>query len=406
MRIMTLASRNVLRNWQRTFVTTFAMAFACLLMIIFSTLMDGIKLGSERQAVILNSGDIQIHAIGYRDDPDIYTTIKDSDSLLNKIDSKIFNSTDRRYGAGLVSSESNAAGIQLIGINLIREIQVTEIHKHVFRGQWLDANYPLDVIVGNKLARLLDVKIGSELVFIGQTSTGSMANVIFNVRGILKSISNTIDNSSIFLSNEALIQLLELPEGAHEIVIMRKDRKLNLSITTKIISELAPQYETLNWKKLSPVLARVLDTFDAQTLILLIITYIAVASVVLNAMLMSVFERIHEFGIMKAIGVSPQQSILLIYTETLLQTTFAAFFGLIGGWFVSRYLEVEGIDLTNFSGNVNLAGIALDPVWHAAISLEGILYPVVFLFVIAIFSTVYPAIKIARINAVEAIHYI
>ena len=88
MKIMTLASRNVLRNWHRTMITTLAMAFACCIMIIFSTLMEGMVLGSERQAVILNQGDIQIHAVGYHDDPDIYKTIKNQRILLIKLSQK------------------------------------------------------------------------------------------------------------------------------------------------------------------------------------------------------------------------------------------------------------------------------------------------------------------------------
>ena len=104
MKIITLASRNVLRNWHRTMVTTLAMGFACCIMIIFSTLMKGMVVGSERQAVILNQGDIQIHAVGYRDDPDIYTTIKNSNDILNKINSTSYHATTRHYGSGLVAS--------------------------------------------------------------------------------------------------------------------------------------------------------------------------------------------------------------------------------------------------------------------------------------------------------------
>lgn len=405
MKIMTLASRNVIRNWHRTMVTTLAMAFACTIMIIFATLMEGMVIGSERQAVILNQGDIQIHATGYRDDPDIYTTIINSKTLLKAIRSRGFKTTARRYGYGLVASDNNSAGVQLSGLDLNYEHTVTEINNHIMSGLWLDNNEPFGVVIGKKLARLLDVKIGSELVFIGQTADGSMANDILKVRGILKSISANIDTSTIFISDKTLIELLTLPQGAHEIVVMRPDRSTDLLAATKTIAALAPQLETLNWRELMPVIARFLDTAGIQSMVMLLFTYIAVASVILNAMLMSVFERIHEFGIMKAIGVTPGQAVKLVYTETLLQTTIASIIGLGFGWSISGYLATNGIDMSSMASDFTFAGIALDPVWYAAISFDALANPVFFLFVISILAVIYPAVKVARIRAVDAIHY-
>jgi ABC-type lipoprotein release transport system permease subunit len=405
MKIMTLASRNVLRNWHRTLVTTSAMAFACIIMIFFSSLMEGMVIGSERQAVILNQGDIQIHAKGYRDDPDIYTTIKNSKALATEIRKKSFFSTTRRYAFGLVANEGNSSGVQLSGLDLVYEQQVTEIHKHVMTGLWLDEKDRFGVVIGKKLARLLDAKVGSEMVFIGQTADGYMANELFTVRGILKSISSSIDTSSVFLSNKTLIEMLALPDGAHEIVIMRQNRNTDLTLATNTIKILTPEYETLNWRELMPVIARFLETADIQSLIMLIFTYIAVASVILNAMLMSVFERIHEFGIMKAIGVTPKQTVTLIYIETLLQTTIASIIGLAIGWWLSFYFETNGIDMSGMSSDFTFAGIALDPIWYTAITAKALFTPVFFLYVIAIIAVIYPAIKIAKIKAVDAIHY-
>jgi len=405
MRIITLASRNVFRNWHRTMVTTLAMAFACCIMIIFSTLMQGMVVGSERQAVILNQGDIQVHAKGYRDDPDIYTVIKNSNSILNKITATGYAATTRHYGFGLVASDDNSAGIKLNGINVKREQKVTEIHKHIMLGHWLDEKDLYGIVIGKKLARLLNVKIGAELVFIGQNSEGGMANELFKIKGILKSISTSIDSGSVFLNDYALIELLLLPKDAHEIVVMRSDRSTNLDFATSEIKTLAENNETLNWRQLMPVIARFLDSADINSFIMLIFTYIAVASVILNAMLMSVFERIHEFGIMKAIGVTPTQTVLLIYIETLFQTCIASVIGLGFGWWGSHYFETHGIDMSNMAGDFSFAGIALDPIWYSKITSSALLTPVFFLFVIAVISVIYPAIKVAKLRAVDAIHY-
>ncbi len=405
MKIMTLASRNVLRNWHRTLVTTLAMAFACTIMIVYAALMEGMVVGSERQAVIMNQGDIQIHAYGYRDDPDIYTTIPDSNTLLTHIRAEGFHATDRYFAFGLMATDDNSSGIQLRGTDLIFEPQVTQIHQHVMEGKWLDESDPYGVVIGKKLARLLDAKVGSELVYIGQTADGYMANEIFTVRGILKAVAANIDNAGVFLPEQTLIEVLSLSEGAHEIVVMRPDRHSDLEAAKQQIAALAPEYEVLDWRELMPVIARFLDTADMQTFIMLIFTYIAVASVVLNAILMSVFERINEFGIMKAIGVTPAQTVALIYAEAMLQTLLASLLGLGFGWWASSYFETYGMDMSGLAGDVSFAGIAFDPIWYASVSPEVLTNPILFLFVIAILAAIYPAIKVARIRAVDAIHY-
>ncbi len=405
MKIVTLASRNVLRNWHRTLVTTLAMAFACTIMIIYGALMKGMVVGSEHQAVVMNQGDLQIHARGYRDDPDIYTTMLDSDALLEKIRQLGFHATARYFAFGLMATDENSSGVQLRGTDLIHEPQVTQINQHVMTGQWLSKDAPYGVVIGKKLARLLDANVGSELVYIGQTADGYMANEIFKVRGILKAVAANIDNSAVFLPEQTLRELLALPDGAHEIVIMRADRNSDLALAKQQISALAPEYETLDWRELMPVIARFLETADVQTLIMLIFTYIAVASVVLNAVLMSVFERINEFGIMKAIGVTPQQSVALIYAEVILQTLLACLIGLGFGWWASSYFQQHGMDMSGLAGDVSFAGIALDPIWYAYITPEVLLNPVIFLFLIAVLAAVYPAWKVAKIRAVDAIHY-
>jgi len=402
-----LAARNVYRNSHRSLVTVAAMAFACAMMIVFSSLMEGVIAGSERNVVAMNTGDIQIHQQMYRDDPDIYKMIETSTQLSENIRQAGFFAAERLFTFGLMASDDSSSGVQLRGVDLSYESTVTEIYQHILQGNWLENGDTHGVVIGKKLARLLDVSLGDELIFVGQTADGYMANDSFRVRGILKSIASDIDSASVFMSNGMLRELISLPEqGAHQIVIMRSDRKQDLAEATKKIKMLVKQdLEVMSWRQLMPVISRFLETAQVQTLIMLLFTYIAVASVVLNAMLMSVFERIHEFGIMKAIGVSPWQIIRLVYAETLIQTVVASILGLILGISLSWYLQQYGLDMTSLADGMTFAGIALDPVWHAELSVNSSLVPIGFLFVMAAIAVLYPAVKVALMRPLEAIHH-
>ncbi len=406
MKVLQLASRNVIRSSHRTMVTTLAMAFACAMMIVFSSLMEGFIVGSERNIVSMNTGDIQIHQFGYRDDPDIYKQIEQSSELVVAIRQAGLMASERLFAYGLMASDNSSSGVQLRGIDLDFESTVTQINQHIQTGDWLDTADPHGVVIGKKLARLLDVSIGSELVFVGQTADGYMANDSFHIRGVLKSVSAEIDNSGVIMSNTMLQDLISLPDGAHEITIIRSDRNTDLDAAVQTINALVgDDLEVLNWQQLMPVISQFLETAQVQSLIMLLFTYIAVASVVLNAMLMSVFERIHEFGIMKAVGVRPWQLIRIIYAETFIQTLLASILGLLLGVSITWYFVRYGLDLSSLSEGISFAGLALDPVWYAAWSFESLLSPILFLFVMTTVAVIYPAIKAAVIRPVDAIHH-
>ncbi|MFQ5344950.1 MAG: ABC transporter permease [Mariprofundus sp.] len=406
MKILTLASRNVYRNWHRSLVTTLAMAFACFIMILFASLMEGMIQGSEYQVVSMNMGDIQIHAGGYRDDPDLYTRINDPDQIVATLEKEGFKASPRIYGYGLAAANMASAGVQLRGIDLEREMQVTQLYKHMGKGMWLHADDGHGVVLGKKLAGALGVEPGDELVFVGQSADGFIANDLFIVRGILKSVADGIDRTGMFIPMQALRDLMAVQDGAHEIVVLRPDRTMDLELATSQVAAMATGLETKNWKDLMPVVARMLETVDVQTLIMLVITYIAVAMVILNAMLMSVFERIHEFGIMKAIGVSPWQIVRLIYAETLFQTTVASLLALFTGWWAADYFARYGIDMSSLGGgSISYGGIAFDPIWYAYVTPEAVMVPIIFLFAIVALAVAYPAIKAAIIRPVQAIYF-
>jgi len=405
MRIITLASRNVRRNWHRSLATMLAMAFACFIMIFFSALMEGLMQGSERSVVAMNMGDIQIHVPGYRDDPDLYSRIEKPELLLAKIEQQGFRATSRIYSYGLLAAHMASSGVQLRGIDLKQEIRVTELYKHVSNGQWLNANDGKGVVLGKKLAATLGVKIGDELVFVGQSADGYMANELFKVRGILKSVSDGIDRMGMFMPMQTLRDLMAIPDGVHEIVMVRTDRTTDLTVESAKIKVLAQGLEVKNWKQLMPVVARMIDTADVQTMIMLVIFYTAVATVVLNAMLMNVFERIHEFGIMKALGVTPWQLVGLVFAETFVMTLLAAAIGLISGWWVSDYYQLHGIDMSALAGSISYGGIAFDPVWYSQVTASALIQPVVFLLIVAALAVIYPAAKAARLSPVEAIYF-
>ena len=403
MKLLPLAARNLARNWRRTAVTTLAMAFAGALMILYAALMEGLLYASERNAVGMTLGDIQIHANGYRSDPDLYTRVDNPAPLIATLEQADFHVAPRLYGFGLAAVGVASAGIQLRGIALAAERRVTRLHEHVLQGRWLRPADGNGAVIGRKLARSLGVEPGDEVVVVSQAADGSMADALFQVRGILKSVAEDVDRSGFYILDRAFREFFALPEGAHELALRRGDEFTDLDAATARAAALAPGLETLNWRELRPVVARILDSASTQLLFALLITYLAVAMVVLNAMLMSVFERIQELGVMKALGMSPWQVGRLIGLEALIQALVAVILALLAGTALAQYFARYGIDLSGIAGSTSFAGIAIDPIWHARLTEFALLTPLGFLLLISTLAVIYPAFKAALIRPVTAI---
>jgi ABC-type antimicrobial peptide transport system permease subunit len=134
------------------------------------------------------------------------------------------------------------------------------------------------------------------------------------------------------------------------------------------------------------------------------ILYIAVAILILNAMLMAVFERVREFGVLKALGVEPRTVVALIAIESAIQTGIAIAVGLLLATPGLLYLERVGVDIASLAG-ISVMGIAMDPIWRAAITPSVFMIPIGMLVAIVSIAVVYPALKAALIRPVEAMRY-
>lgn len=409
MKTIRFALRNIGRNRDRTRVTIGAMAFAGAIMIFYVSLIEGFIETLERNMIQMSIGDMQMHHKDYRNDPDLYKRIDNPGEIVEKLAASGLNAAPRLYGFGLAAAGASSSGVTLRGVDIEREKTVTKVHEHVLKGKWLDDADPHGVVVGRKLARTLGVGLGDEIVLVSQAADGSMANDLYTTRGILKSVGEGIDRAGLFMPEGTFRELMAVPEGAHEIVIIRQDRHEDIDLAAAHASAAAPGLETLTWRDIQPVIASLLDTTDAMNLVMLLIVYAAIGMVTLNAMLMSVFERIREFGIMKAIGVSPWRLMALVYAEAVAQVAIACVLASAVGIPLSLYYEKHGLDLSAIApggGSASIAGVAMDPVWHTYVTPSSVGYPLLTLVAVVLVAVIYPGVKAAVIQPVKAIHYV
>lgn len=406
MLIVSFALRNFNRARTRTWITVGAMAFACAIMIFYASLLEGWLAAMEKNAVGMDLGEFQVHVRGFRDDPDLYKSIGDEEHVLARLKENGFVASPRLYASGLVAAGNASSGVELRGVDLAREKLVTSLDQHVWQGQWLDEQDQGGVVVGRKLARILALKVGDEVVVVAQGADGSTANELFRVRGILQSVAQGVDRSGFFMTSATFRRLMIVPHGVHAIVVKRGVAGEELDIATTRLANLLPGYEVRNWRQLQPVLARLFNMSDISLVIMLLITYAAVGILTLNALLMSVFERLPEFGVMKALGFSPWGLFAMIVVESMLQVTVAAALALGAGLPLALYFSRHPIDFSRFvQSSSTIAGIAFDARWYCVVTVNSVVLPILFLYLVAGLAILYPALKAALLKPLSAIYH-
>lgn len=398
-----MAWRNVWRNRRRTIVTVSAMSFALFVMILYSAMVEGYLEGMERSILDLEVGDVQVFAGDFRENPSLYTVIEEPEKLIEPLSADGFTASARVLAFGLAAAGESSAGVSFRGVDVEQDATVSNIHEEVAEGRWLDPGDPKGVVLGRRLARILAVGVGDEIVVLTQGSDGAMAYDLYDVRGILRGIADATDRSGVFLNQSALRELLEVPTGVHQIIV-RRPEEVDLAQAATRVSGFAPDLDVQTWRQLMPTLASLLESSRSAMVMMSFIMYVAIGMLILNAMLMAVFERIRELGVLKALGVGPFEVLRLILLESGIQTALAMIAGTICAIPVVLYLQDTGLNLQSLAG-VSVMGIAFDPHWRAVITVDVFTSPVVMLAIVVAIAVLYPAIKASTIRPVEAMHH-
>ena len=404
MKLVKMSWRNLWRNPTRTNVTITAVALCIAILIIFQSLIIGLIGKAVYNTTNLVIGEVQIHAAGYLDDRSIYKSLKNVEEIRVVAQENNIGMVERSYGFGLISSGTKSAGTQFWGIDPESELKYFDFANHIDEGNFLTETSLKKVVLGNKLARSLAAELGTELVIFVQGADGSLGNELFYVTGILGNVADNIDRGAAIILRDDFDILFSTNNLIHEIALNSKG-KLEAEEIQKLMSVKATGAAVETWKELMPTIAIMTEKMSVFMLTMFSLIFTIAASLgVMNTLVMSTYDRMKEFGIIRAIGATPWLIIRQVSLEAILLTFLASIIGTVIGLSIAIYLQVYGIDISG-KGNLAFGGIVFDPIWRASVSLKSVFLPVVLMMLTSIVASIYPASIAARIKPVEAIHY-
>ena len=412
-RLLQMAWCNLWRNPRRTLITMAAIALGYAMLLLFACLLEGLRLQMIENGTRLGLSHIQVHAPGYYPDRSIYQTLggqggADVSGLLAAVASnpRVRAASPRVYGYSLVSHVHHSAGAEILGVVPGQEQRISALHTRMVRGGYLSEQMPKGIVVGEKLANSIDATVGSELILMTQAVDGSIGNDLYTVVGIFRTGLEAIDRGLVVMALSSLQELLSLTPGRiHEIGVTVSGAAEATVVAAALEAHLGKTLpvRVRAWPELSPELAEYVRLSRSNIAILFFIVFLVAVIGVMNTMLMAVFERTRELGMLMALGMRPIQVIGLILAEAGGLAGASLVLGGAMGTPLLWYLQVHGLDLRSFMGEVSMVGVVVDPIWYGRQDLAAYGRAALGLAVTALVSALYPALRAARFRPVEAI---
>ncbi len=403
-----MAWRNIWRNPRRSILTMTAIAFATLLLVFMLSFQFGSYDTMINSAVKIHTGHLQVQAGGYQDKKRMRLAVPDPGAIGTILEATpdIEAYTYRANAFSLVSSKERTYGIVVIGIDPAREASVSALKKVIRHGSYLSSTDTNQALIGELLAKNLRVGLGDQLVVLGQGRDGSVAATVVEVKGIFNSGQDEFDRSSIHIPLSHFQEVYAMRGGVHEVVALGKSLGAIPAIKKTVagvieIKDAKQPLVVLDWMDLMPGLVEGIQLDLISGLILYFILIVVVAFSILNTFLMSVFERTKEFGVLMVIGTAPGRLTKVLLLESLTMTAVGIVVGIIAGILITWYFQVHGIVISGTSEVVRQFGIP-ERMFPRLSFLSITIGPTLVLF-ITFLTALYPALKVRRLQPVEAL---
>ena len=399
--LIKISWRNIWRNKLRSLVVIISIVFGLLGGIIIIAMSYGLNEERMNNAVDTYLSHIQIHNNLFSEDYNIKHTINNLDIIEKAIneDKRVVSYSKRIVLNGMLSNSNGSYGIQVKGIDPDEEIKVTNTHEKIIEGEYFRSKRDNTILVGKKLADKLNLKLKSKVVITFQDENYELTSLLFRVEGIFRSGNSRYDEMNVFVQNKSIIKNLPGFNGYHEIPILLSDIDLRGEVKKDLIP-LSSDNIVEGWDDISKELAYANEMLSAVLYIFMMIILSGLSFGVINTMLMAILERRKEIGMLMSIGMNRFKIFMMISFETIFLSLIALPFGLITSFLIVEYYSVVGIDLSIVEAGLENFGVGTR--LYFKVPDEEYFYVSLMVFIISIFSSVFPSIRALKINPVEA----
>lgn len=403
--LIKLSWRNIWRNKRRSQIVVISIIVGVVAIILMDTLSMGMIRQMLENQIGSHVGHIQIHRNGFNDNKIIQNYLPDADEVEEVLKStpEVIAFSERVLTLGLLSSATNSSGVFLVGIHPEEERNITTINGSIVKGNYL-SGHKREIVIGEKLAEILGVELGDKVVAMASALDGTIGSDVFRVVGLYQTLSSEFDKTYIYIPIQNSQKMLDLAGHISEYVFLVENTKEVQDVKLSIKNHLGEKYEVLSYRDLLPTLVMYMDLYKQTIWIFYLIIAIAMVFGIVNTMLMSVFERIQEFGVLMAMGMKNGKLFTMILMEAFFLGVFGTIVGVLIGLIIYFPLTQSGIDFSTFSEGLTAMGSGA--IIFPILTFQGFLSALVIVPFVSVIGAIYPAIRTVRLQPVSAIRYV
>ena len=406
-KLLRMSWRNVWRNWRRTTIAVIAITLGLVLLLVFDGMMGGAEQAMYSNMVKLLGGNVQIHAPGYREKANRMPllTLADTEAVMQAAlaQPQVVGASRRINTGGMVSSHEGTFPAAIIGIEPELEAPVGLLAENIAGGRYLTAQDEDQLLIGQALADRLEVGVGDRVTLVGRATHEQMRRRTMTVVGIYDLGIPEVEKGLVYVSLAEAQALFDLRDQATEVIIALQSMGQEEPVVAALLAEL-PGYEVDPWYVTDPTTKQTME-MEGEIMSLFGLVILLIAGVgILNLLLMAVFERTREIGILAAMGMKRWETLVLFLLEGAYIGLLGAVVGCVVGGLINVYFGQVGMpwaaqeysDLTALMGDRIYFDVGIGLLLNRGLT-------VVF---IAALAALYPAWQASRREPAEALHYV
>jgi ABC-type lipoprotein release transport system permease subunit len=398
-----IAYRDLARNRRRSLLTLVAVALGVAMLVVLTGLYAGAIGDSIENNVRLQTGHLQVRDDSYEEDRVSLAwedLLDNSEALAEQVRALdgVEAASPVLWASGIVSTREESVGVKVFGID-----PLSDLHKRVrdglVAGEYLQPDDRSGLLLGRRLAESMGIAVGDQISLLINTSNQQADEATFTVRGLYQTGVPTYDDITVFLPLSKAQAFTRTEGRASAIVVLLDDREQADRLAEGLN---APGYAVRTWRDMNQVILQAVETSMGITYLMYLIVLAVVAVVIANTLLMSVFERVREMGILAALGMKGRQIMAMFMLEAGTLGLVGVVAGVLLGSLGVLYLAVVGLHIGDLA-TVATAEVAYGEVVHGQFAPGATLALSLGAMVIILLASLYPAWFAARLEPIDAL---
>jgi len=397
-----LAWRNLWRNHRRTTIMLGAIVIGCWAMIFMTALTRGMITDMLQHGIEALPGHVQIHDPGYRDDPSVARLLPITDAELTArfTDAGFVGWSTRVRVPAVITSEYDSRGITLLGIDPDRERGLTFISYDEVAGRFLASTDDQGIVIGRKLAATLNTEVGKRVVLMSQDPANDIADRGFRVVGLFTTGVTAFEEQYVFAAKHTVQTMLRIGDQVSELFVVGQDYRDVDAVYERSLQLVDGRVAVERWYELDPYLGSMLQVMDGFMFVWIVVIFLALSFGLVNTLVMAVFERVREIGLMLALGMRPASILGQIVVESLLLLAIGMTLGTGLAWAAVQPLN-DGIDLSIVADGLDMWGMS--NVLYPDLRMSDVVLANVTVLILGFLASLSPAWRAAHYKPVEAL---